>query len=161
MGGMAQGAVGLNRLPVGVRVPNLHNAGNGNKCTAKEAERHPQRMTRSRIEATPWHKSLHGSCVFECDVALGESNVHRRRPGEERKHGKVLGKNRLKSSRYRLHHPDRMRQRLRNGWLNDYVGSMAKRTIGLNRLTVSVRMRNLYDPGKNNQRAAEEAKRYP
>jgi hypothetical protein len=54
-----------------------------------------------------------------------------------------------------------MRQRLRNGWLNDYVGSMAKRAIGLNRLTVSVRMPNLHDAGKDKECTAEEAECHP
>ena len=54
-----------------------------------------------------------------------------------------------------------MRQRLRNGWLNDYVSSMAKRAIGLNGLTVRVYMPNLHDPGASNKCTAEEAKRYP
>jgi hypothetical protein len=69
--------------------------------------------------------------------------------------------NRLQNSRYRRHDPDRARQRLRNGWLNDYVGSMAKRTIGLNSLTVSVGMPNLHDARKNKQGTAEEAERHP
>jgi hypothetical protein len=69
--------------------------------------------------------------------------------------------NRLQNSRYSRHNPDRTRQSLRNGWLNDYVGSMAKRTIGLNRLTVSVGMPNLHDASKNKERAAEETERYP
>jgi hypothetical protein len=45
--------------------------------------------------------------------------------------------------------------------LNDYVGSLAKRTIGLNSLTVSVGMPNLHDAGKNKERTAEEAERHP
>ena len=69
--------------------------------------------------------------------------------------------NRLQNSRYRRHDPDRTRQSLRNGWLNDYVGGLAKRAIGLNRLTVSVRMPNLHDARKNQERTAEEAERHP
>jgi len=69
--------------------------------------------------------------------------------------------NRLQNSPYRRHDPDRTRQSLRNGWLNDYVGSMAKRTIGLNRLTICVRVPNLHDAGKNKKGAAEEAERHP
>jgi hypothetical protein len=63
--------------------------------------------------------------------------------------------------RYPRHNPDRKRQRLRNGRLNDYVGGMAKRAIGLNRLTVSVRMTNLHDPAKDNEGTAYEAEHCP
>ncbi len=59
-----------------------------------------------------------------------------------------------KGSRYRGHDPDRTRQSLRNGRLNDYVGGMAKRAIGLNCLPVSVRMPNLHDPAKDNEGTA-------
>jgi hypothetical protein len=45
--------------------------------------------------------------------------------------------------------------------LNDYVGGLAKRAIGLNRLTVSVRMPNLHNTRKNQERTAEEAERHP
>jgi hypothetical protein len=41
------------------------------------------------------------------------------------------------------------------------VGSLAKRAIGLNRLTVSVGMPNLHDARKNQERTAEEAERHP
>jgi hypothetical protein len=69
--------------------------------------------------------------------------------------------NQLQNCRYCRHDPDRTRQSLRNGRLNDYVGSMAKRTIGLNRLTICVCMPNLYDAGKNKKGTAEEAERHP
>jgi hypothetical protein len=54
-----------------------------------------------------------------------------------------------------------MRQRLRNDWLNDDVGSVTKSTIGLNCLTVHMRVSNLHDRGANNECTAEEAKRCP
>jgi len=57
-------------------------------------------------------------------------------------------------SRYPRHNLDRARQRSRNGWLNNYVGGMAKRAIGLNRLTISVRMPNLHNPAKDNEGTA-------
>jgi hypothetical protein len=54
-----------------------------------------------------------------------------------------------------------MRQRLRNEWLNDYVGRMAKGTIGLNSLTVNVRVPYLHDRGTNDKCATEKTKRHP
>ena len=53
VGSVAKGTIGLNCLTVGMRVPNLHNRGADNECTAKDAKRHPQPMTCSRVEATP------------------------------------------------------------------------------------------------------------
>ena len=54
-----------------------------------------------------------------------------------------------------------MRQRLWNGWLNDQVGDLAKRTVGLNSLTVRVRVSNLNNAGKGEECTAEEAHGYP
>jgi hypothetical protein len=54
-----------------------------------------------------------------------------------------------------------MRQNLRNGWLNNYVGGMAERAIGMKRLTVGMRMPNLHDPAKENEGAAKEGERHP
>jgi hypothetical protein len=54
-----------------------------------------------------------------------------------------------------------MRQGLRNGWLNDYVSSVAKCTVGLNSLTVGVDMPNLHDPCINKERTAQEAECHP
>jgi hypothetical protein len=48
-----------------------------------------------------------------------------------------------------------------NGWLNDQVGDMAKRTIGLDRLAVRVRVHELHDPAKDNECAAKEAEQHP
>lgn len=53
-----------------------------------------------------------------------------------------------------------MRQGLQNGWLNDYAGNMAESTIDMD-LPVSMRVRNLHDPAKNNEYDAEEAERTP
>ena len=53
-----------------------------------------------------------------------------------------------------------MRQRLRNGWLNDYSGNMTERAIGMD-LPVRMGMRNLHDSAKNNEYDAEEAERAP
>jgi hypothetical protein len=54
-----------------------------------------------------------------------------------------------------------MWQRLRNGWLDDQVSGVAKRTIGLNSLTVGVRVSNLNNPGKGEKCTAEEAQSDP
>ena len=54
-----------------------------------------------------------------------------------------------------------MRQRQRNERLHDDVGRMAKGTIGLQRLTVSVRVSYLHDRGAYDECAAEKAKPYP
>ena len=50
---------------------------------------------------------------------------------------------------------------MRNGWLNDQVGDVAKRTIGLDRLAVRVRVHDLHDPAKDNKCAAKEAEHHP
>ena len=95
------------------------------------------------------------------DVALSESNVHRRRPGEERKDGEVLSANRLWRGCCRLNDPYAMWQRLRNGWLDDNVRSMAKRAIRADRLTVGVYVPDLHNGGTNDKCAAEKTKRHP
>ena len=48
---MAKRAIGLNCLTVRVDMPNLHDPGASNECTAKEAKRHPERTTCPLIEA--------------------------------------------------------------------------------------------------------------
>jgi hypothetical protein len=48
-----------------------------------------------------------------------------------------------------------------NGWLNDQVGDVAKRAIGLDRLAVRVRVHDLHDPAKDNKCAAKEAEHHP
>jgi hypothetical protein len=68
---------------------------------------------------------------------------------------------RLQRGRYGSHNTHGRRHGLRNRWLNNYVGSMAKRAVGLNGLTVRVNMPNLHDRDANNKCTAEKAKRYP
>jgi hypothetical protein len=48
-----------------------------------------------------------------------------------------------------------------NGWLNDQMSGMAKRTIGLNCLTIRVRVHDLHDPAESNKCTAEKAEHYP
>jgi hypothetical protein len=50
---------------------------------------------------------------------------------------------------------------LRNEWLNGYMGRMAKGAIGLDSLTVNVRVSYLHDRGTNDKRATQETKRHP
>ena len=69
--------------------------------------------------------------------------------------------NRLQRGGYCPDDPYAMRQRQRNGRLNDDVRSMAKRAIGLNSLTANVRMPDLHDRGTNDKCAAEKTKRCP
>jgi hypothetical protein len=45
--------------------------------------------------------------------------------------------------------------------LDNYVSSMANCAVGLDWLTVRVRMPNLHDRGASNEGTAEEAKRHP
>jgi hypothetical protein len=54
-----------------------------------------------------------------------------------------------------------MRHRLRNEWLNGYMGRMAKGAIGLDSLTVNVRVSYLHDRGTNDKCATQETKRHP
>jgi hypothetical protein len=68
---------------------------------------------------------------------------------------------RLQLGRYCSHNTYSWGYGLRNGWLNNYVGRMAKRAVGLNGLTVRVNMRNLHDRGANDKCNAEEAKQHP
>ena len=87
--------------------------------------------------------------------------LNRRRPGEEGEYEEELSTYRLRGSRYPGHDKDSARQKLRNGWLNDQVGDVAKRAIGLNRLSVRVHVSGLHDPAESNERAAKEAERHP
>ena len=73
----------------------------------------------------------------------------------------MLRTNRLQLGWYCRYDIYGMRQRLRNDWLNDDVGRVAKSTICLNCLTVHMCVPNLHDPGANNESTAEEAKRCP
>ena len=57
VGSMAKCTVGLNGLPVRVNMSNLQDRGANNKCTAKKAKRHPERMTCSLIVTGPQHSS--------------------------------------------------------------------------------------------------------
>ena len=68
---------------------------------------------------------------------------------------------RLQRGKYCSHHTHGWRHGLRNRWLNNYVGSMAKCAVGLNGLTVRVNMPNLHDRGANDKCTAEEAERHP
>jgi hypothetical protein len=55
---MAKSTIGLNRLILSVRVPNLNNAGKGEESTAEETQSNPQRTTDSRIWAVPQHPPI-------------------------------------------------------------------------------------------------------
>ena len=48
-----------------------------------------------------------------------------------------------------------------NRWLNDQMSGVAKRTIGLNRWPVRVRVHDLHDPAESNKCTAEKAEHYP
>jgi hypothetical protein len=73
----------------------------------------------------------------------------------------VPGTDRLQCSQYCGHDEHARRQRLRDRWLYNQVGGMAKRAIRLNGLSVRVRMTNLHNRSAGNEGAAEKAKRYP
>jgi len=88
-------------------------------------------------------------------------SLRRRRPSEERKYKKELSTYRLQGRRYPCRDKDGARQKLRNGWLNDQVGDVAKRTIGTDRLAVRVRVHELNDPAKDDKCAAKEAEHHP
>src|ERR1700675_484745 len=92
---------------------------------------------------------------------LATSSLRRRRPGEEGEYKKELGAYRLQGSRYRCHDADGARQRLRSGWLNNQVGDVAKRAVGLHRLAVCVYVLDLYDPAESDQCAAKKAEHHP
>jgi hypothetical protein len=88
-------------------------------------------------------------------------SLRRRRPSEEGEYEEELSTYRLQGSRYPGHDKDSARQRLRNGWLNDQVSDVAKRAIGLDRLSVGVRVPGLHDPAEGDKRAAKEAEHHP
>jgi hypothetical protein len=67
----------------------------------------------------------------------------------------VSSTNRLKRRCYGRYDPYGMQQSLRNRWPNDYVGGVAKCTIGLNSLTVRVDVPNLHRRGANNECTAK------
>ncbi len=67
----------------------------------------------------------------------------------------------MQGRQHRRYGQDGGRQRVRNGGLNDYVGSMAKCTVGLNCSTVRMRMPDLHDRGASNECTAQEAKGHP
>jgi hypothetical protein len=87
----------------------------------------------------------------------------RRRPSEEAENKKELNTSGQPCSREPCDDSDCAWQRLRNGWLNDQVGGVAKRTVGLNCLPVCVRVRvhGLHDPTESNECTAEKAEHYP
>jgi hypothetical protein len=68
---------------------------------------------------------------------------------------------RLQLGSYCSHNTHGWRHGLRNGWLNNYVGRMAKCAVGLNGLTARVNMRNLHGRGANDKCTAEKAKQHP
>jgi hypothetical protein len=68
---------------------------------------------------------------------------------------------RLELGRYCSHDTHDGRHGLRNRWLNNQVGSMAKRAVRLHCLTVRVNMSDLQDRGANDKCTAEKAKSYP
>ena len=69
--------------------------------------------------------------------------------------------NGLRRNGYCRHDTHDMRQRLRNERLNDYVGRMAKGTIGVQCLTVNVRVPYLHDRCADDKCTTDKAKRYP
>jgi hypothetical protein len=99
--------------------------------------------------------------TLETRTALGVGSLRRRRSNEERKCREAPGTNRLQGGRYCRHNPNGARQRLRNGWLDDQMSCVAKGTIGLNRLILGVRVRNLNNAGKGKESTAEEAQSNP
>jgi hypothetical protein len=89
------------------------------------------------------------------------SSEYRRRSSEEGEYKKELGAYRLQGSRYPCHDADGTWERLRSGWLNDQVSDVAKRAVGLNRLTVCMYVPGLHDPAESDQGAAKKAEHHP
>ena len=89
------------------------------------------------------------------------SSESRRRSSEEGKYKEDLGACRLHGSRYSRHDADGARQGLRRSWLNDQVGDVTNRAIGLHHLTVCVYVPHLHDPTESDKCAAKKAKHYP
>jgi len=88
-------------------------------------------------------------------------SLRRRRPSEEGKYKKELSTYRLQGRRYPCRDKGSARKKLGNGWLNDQVSDVAKRAIGLNRLSVRMRVPGLHDPAESNECAAKEAEHHP
>ena len=89
------------------------------------------------------------------------SSEYRRRSSEEGEYKEELRAYRLQGSRYPGHDANGARQRLRSGWLNDQVGDVAKRAVGLHRLTVCVYVPGLHDPAESDECTAKKAEHYP
>ena len=89
------------------------------------------------------------------------SSEYRRRPSEKGEHKKELRASRLWHSRDPCHDADGTRQGLRSGRLNDQVGDVAHRAIGLHHLTVCVYVPGLHDPAEGDECTAKEAEHYP
>lgn len=92
---------------------------------------------------------------------LRVSSEYRRRSSEEGEYKEELRAYRLQGRRYPCHDADNARQRLRSGRLNDQVGDVAKRAVGLHRLTVCVYVRGLHNAAESDQCAAKKAEYYP
>jgi len=92
---------------------------------------------------------------------LGIGSLVRRRPSEEGEYKKALRAYRLQGSRYPRHDADGARQRLTDGWLNDKMGDVAKRAVGLNGWTVCVCVPGLHNPAEGDQCAAKKAEHHP
>lgn len=89
------------------------------------------------------------------------SSEYRRRSSKEGEYKKELRAYRLHGSRYACHDTDGARQRLRSGRLNDQVGDVAKRAVGLHCLTVCVYVPGLHDPAERNECTAKKGEHYP
>jgi hypothetical protein len=74
VGGVAKCAIRLRGLTVRVDVPNLHRRGANNECTAKEANRHPERTKCSLIGAATYHSREYNLFILP-DSWRGFSNL--------------------------------------------------------------------------------------
>jgi hypothetical protein len=88
------------------------------------------------------------------------SSEYRRRPSEEGEYKEELGAYRLQGSRYPGHDADGSREGLRSGRLNDQMGDVANRAVGLHCLTVRVYMSGLHDPAESDECTAKKAEHY-
>jgi hypothetical protein len=130
---VAERTIGLERLPIRVRVHDVHDAAGNQERAAQKAKRHPKQAVFFQITVVPRHEGLHGTCEIAIDVALSESNVHRRRPGEEGKPKDTRAPDKREREQYSCDGKERVPQNGGNSDLPDNVSSVAQRAVRLKR----------------------------
>lgn len=100
------------------------------------------------------------SLICETEL-LSVCSLLRRRPGEEREERIDLRARRPWGSRHPCHNHDSAWQSMRNSGLRDLVGGVAQCAIGVDGVSIRVRVYNLRDSAQRDECAAEKAEHHP